>query len=201
MPEFLLAIKAWSIWSRLGTWLSAFATWASKNPWIALAVLSIALNVVQLVIHKRDLAKAAAFKVAQVAAVAIEKKDDAGASAAVVKLNGVTDHDYEDGVADGRAQLAAWFAAHQPGAGGMRGASASSGAGTPAEDHAAPVVADPAGGTTVAFTEDQLKGWDLDYDSAVACQTWAAHIAAMFDGKHWPTPAEVQGLPLAPAKP
>jgi hypothetical protein len=45
-----IAIKGLGIWSRLGAWFSALATWAASNPWPALAVVLTAGNVVQSVI-------------------------------------------------------------------------------------------------------------------------------------------------------
>lgn len=78
MGAILLTIKAWSFWSRLGGLFSALITWAGKNPWPALAALLLVGNVIQLVIHKRDLAQAAAIALAQ-----------KGATAAQIKVNQV----------------------------------------------------------------------------------------------------------------
>jgi hypothetical protein len=64
-----IAIKAWGLWSRIGSGLSALGGFAMRNPWPALAVVLLIGNGVQLVMHKRDRAVIAGDK-AQLDAVA-----------------------------------------------------------------------------------------------------------------------------------
>ena len=72
MGAFLLAIKAWSIWSRLGAWFATAASWASRNPWPALAIVLLIGNVVQWHIHKVELAHDAAIAAAQKSSTAAQ---------------------------------------------------------------------------------------------------------------------------------
>ena len=176
------------------TW--CFATWTRAL--ITVAVLVLAIGGWYILHLRADLAAAnttiAQFKTAQKAAAAIAKQDNTQAVAAVAQLNGVTDHDYEDGLAVGKAQLAAWIAAHRvypaPAAGAIGIAPAA------AQDHPAGVSASPTPATAaVAISQPQLTIWDQTWQDDHDCRIWANAIAELFDGKHWPSRAEVSAVP------
>ena len=165
--------------------IAGIAGWAIKNPSWALAVL---FGLSTLWFWHGDHTKGeyiTRFMAAQKAEAVLEKKDVAQTAAAQVVLNTKVEKTYEQGIVDGRASLAGW----------MRDHSAPSGASSAAQDHAA-VVPATSGPTspTVALTEAQLILWDQTYQDDQSCRMWASGIAKMFDGNHWPTSNEVDGV-------
>lgn len=187
------ALKAFGIWQKISGAISAAFGWAIKNPWIA---ASLVLAAATWWFHHDDIkyharyaalvkADAAAQKVAA-ANIALARADKAKSEAAVAQFAGVTNHDYEDGVADGRDQLATYFAAKLRSATSSRSGTASSAS----QDHAASVPEQPSATPTVAFTQDQLKDWDADYQYGLSCQAYAQGLAKLYDGTHWPAQAQ-----------
>lgn len=180
-------------------WVIKAWSWLTVSPVRMLAAALLLLSLYTWHLHSalgRDERTIASFKTAQKIAAVVVRKDTVQAVTAVDKLNGVTEHDYEDGLAQGRAELAAYVAAHR-----MRGDGASAGGRpAPAPGDQTPSVPAVAGSAapTVAFTEAELSVWDKTWEDDHECRAWAEGVAAMFDGKHWPTPAEVTKLQPVP---
>lgn len=179
--------------------IKAAMAWLFAQPWrILAACLAVALFFAfhyraDYLAEKDGWAKdKAAFELAQKQAAAKAASQKTKDEAAIAQFSGVTNHDYEDGLADGRRQLAAYVAGRvrdrNQGATGQPAA--------PAPDHAPGLPEGTAPAPAVAFTEQQLTGWDRDYEYGLACYKWGQGIARRFDGQTHP--ADVPTPPTAP---
>lgn len=173
--------------------LKSAGSWLLNNPVIGLSLLLAVVGWFAYHEHALYAQERAAraldhktYAAAQATALAKANAQKTTAETVSAQFAGVTNHDYEDGIADGKSQLAAYVARR------LQSAAQSSAPSVPAatQDRVAPVSGQSAPSPAVAFTQQQLTGWDADYQYGQTCYKWAQGVSAMFDGKHWPTPAE-----------
>ena len=171
-----------SIPLKLFGWAKSAGTWLVAHPVPALCLALAGTGFYGYHEHRLYLAERAAvsslqnsYADAQAQAKAKADQDKAKNEAAIAQFAGVTNHDYEDGIADGRSSLAGW----------LRGQIAGSARRVPAtpEDHAPGVPVQPPATAAVALTEEQLKGWDADYQYGVSCRAYVLDLVGMMDGK------------------
>jgi len=177
-PLFLMRALGWlrSAWS-------ALMGLVIRYPWQC-ACAGLLLACAWLWHGKMDaisgrMADRAAYIKAQTDAKALADARTAKLESNLAQFSGVTNHDYEDGLADGRNQLATYFDGRlRVNAKGSTGGTIS-----PSKDNPASISGTSAPPATVAFTQEQLDGWETDYQYGLKCREFARGIADRFNGK------------------
>jgi len=177
-PLFIMRALGW-----LGSAWTALAGLVVRYPWQC-ACAGLLLACAWLWHGKVDAVRGrmtdrAAYVKAQFDAKALADKQRAKLVADLANFSGVTNHDYEDGLADGRNQLATYFNGRLR----VNAQSSASGASTPSKDNSSPISGTGTTTAAVAFTQEQLDGWETDYQYGLKCRELVRGIADRFNGK------------------
>ena len=172
----------WVLFSllKLRGWLSAIVGWACRDPaWALCAVLCVAtaLSWSRTEHWKardaRDVALIAKMRAASDANAKLEHDRDTKVEQDNKDNADAKQHDFDAAIATRDQRIAAYVSAC-----GLRPGSCNGGSAPAApESNGAAVPEKPAAAPTVAFTAEQLKDWDTDYEVATQCRAFVLDLA------------------------